>query len=113
MCTNVGEQALEINEARFIPQLTARRSELEKEVQGRNSRYHDQQEELIYRNQQDRKAEHEGTIRDHRAKVKKARKPLKLQQAQVDAFYNVAKREKEPANVRHWNPRFRIKKKAR
>jgi hypothetical protein len=73
-CTNVGEQAVEIDEARFDPQLTARRSELEKEVQGRNSRYYDQQEELIYRNQQDRKAEHEGAIRDHRAKEKAARK---------------------------------------
>ena len=73
-CTNVGEQAVEIDEAHFVPQLTARRSELEKEVQGRNSRYYDQQEELIYRNQQDRKAEHEGAIRDHRAKEKEARK---------------------------------------
>jgi ERCC4-related helicase len=73
-CTDVGEQAVEIDEARFIPRLAARRGELEKEVQGRNSRYYDQQEELIYRNQQDRKAEHEGAIREHRAKEKEARK---------------------------------------
>jgi ERCC4-related helicase len=73
-CTNVGEQAVQIDEARFVPQLTARRNELGKEVQGRNSRYYDQQEELIYRNQQDRKAEHEGAIRDHRAREKEARK---------------------------------------
>lgn len=73
-CTNVGEQVVEIDDARFTPQFTARRSELEKEVQGRNSRYYDQQEELIYRNQQDRKAEHEGAIRDHRAKEKEARR---------------------------------------
>lgn len=73
-CTDVGEQAVEIDEARFIPRLAARRSELEKEVQGRNSRYYDQQEELIYRNQQDRKAEHEGQIRDFRAKEKEVRK---------------------------------------
>ena len=74
MCTDVGEQAVQIDEARFTPRLAARRSELEKEVQGRNSRYYDQQEELIYRNQQDRKAEHEGAIREHRAKEKEARK---------------------------------------
>ncbi len=74
MCIDVGERALEIDEARFTPRLAARRSELEKEVQGRNSRYYDQQEELIYRNQQDRKAEHEGAIREHRAKEKEARK---------------------------------------
>jgi hypothetical protein len=73
-CTRIGEQAIEIDEARFTPQLTARRSELEKEVQGRNSRYYDQQEELIYRNQQDRKAEHEGAIRDYRVREKEARK---------------------------------------
>jgi len=73
-CINVGEQAVQIDEARFVPQLTARRSELAKEVQVRNSRYYDQQEELIYRNQQDRKAEHEGAIRDHRAREKEARK---------------------------------------
>ncbi len=73
-CTSIGEQAMEIDEVRFTPQINARRSELEKEVQGRNSRYYDQQEELIYRNQQDRKAEHEGAIRDYRAKEKEARK---------------------------------------
>jgi ERCC4-related helicase len=74
VCTDVGEHAVEIDEARFIPRLAARRAALEKEVQGRNSRYYDQQEELIYRNQQDRKAEHEGAIREHRAKEKEARK---------------------------------------
>jgi flagellar biosynthesis GTPase FlhF len=73
-CINVGQQDVVIDEARFTPQLAARQSALEKEVQGRNSRYYDQQEELIYRNQQDRKAEHEGAIRDHRAKEKEARR---------------------------------------
>src|SRR5690606_37674129 len=41
---------------------------------GRNSRYYDQQEELLYRSQQDRKAEHEGKIREYRTKEKEARK---------------------------------------
>ena len=63
-----------IDEGRFTPHLDTRRAELEKEVQGRNSRYYDQQEELLYRNQQDRKAEHEGKIREYRAKEKEARK---------------------------------------
>ena len=49
----------------------------EKEVQGRNSRYYDQQEELLYRNQQDRKAEHEAKIREYRTKEKEARKAAK------------------------------------
>jgi ERCC4-related helicase len=73
-CVSAGDQVLAIDESRFSAQLDARRGELEKEVQGRNSRYYDQQEELLYRNQQDRKAEHEGAIRDYRAKEKEARK---------------------------------------
>ncbi|MFT4470853.1 SNF2-related protein [Arthrobacter sulfonylureivorans] len=73
-CTSISEQPAVIDESRFTTYLDARRAELEKEVQGRNSRYYDQQEELLYRNQQDRKAEHEGAIRDYRAKEKEARK---------------------------------------
>lgn len=73
-CVAVGDRSVQIDESRFAPHLDARRGELEKEVQGRNSRYYDQQEELLYRNQQDRKAEHEGAIRDFRAKEKEARK---------------------------------------
>jgi ERCC4-related helicase len=73
-CTSASERPVVIDESRFTPHHDARRAELEKEVQGRNSRYYDQQEELTYRNQQDRKAEHEGTIREYRAKEKEARK---------------------------------------
>lgn len=63
-----------LNETKFTKPLDERRTELQKEVQGRNSRYYDQQEELIYRNQQDRKAEHEGAIREYRSKEREARK---------------------------------------
>lgn len=73
-CMSISEQPVAIDESRFARNLDTRRAELEKEVQGRNSRYYDQQEELLYRNQQDRKAEHEGAIRDYRAKEKEARK---------------------------------------
>lgn len=73
-CISIREQSVVIDESRFATQLDARRAELEKEVQGRNSRYYDQQEELLYRNQQDRKAEHEGAIRDYRAREREARK---------------------------------------
>ena len=73
-CIEVGERPVVIDESRLTPYLDARRAELEKDVQARNSRYYDQQEELLYRNQQDRKAEHEGAIRDYRAKEKEARK---------------------------------------
>lgn len=73
-CFNVGQQPVGVDVKKFEPQLDARRGELEQEVQGRNSRYYDQQEELLYRNQQDRKAEHEGKIREYRTKEKAARK---------------------------------------
>ncbi|WP_032364324.1 SNF2-related protein [Rhodococcoides fascians] len=74
VCIQVSTQHVKIDERSFTPRLDARRAELEKEVQGRNSRYYDQQEELLYRNQQDRKAEHEGAIRDYRAKEKESRR---------------------------------------
>ena len=73
-CVGVSDESVVIDESRFVPYLDARRAELEKEVQSRNSRHYDQQEELLYRNQQDRKAEHEGAIREFRAKEKEARK---------------------------------------
>ena len=76
-CTKVGEEVVDVDCDRIEHKLTARRGELEKEVQRRNSRYYDQQEEILYRNQQDRKAEHEGKIREYRAKEKDARRLAK------------------------------------
>lgn len=73
-CAEVGKQPVAVDVTKLEPQLNSRLIELEKEVQGRNSRYYDEQEELLYRNQQDRKAEHEGKIREYRAKEKEARK---------------------------------------
>jgi hypothetical protein len=73
-CVDVSKESVEIDERKFEPHFAAHQSELAKAVQGRNSRYYDQQEELLYRNQQDRKAEHEGQIREYRAKEKEARK---------------------------------------
>jgi superfamily II DNA or RNA helicase len=67
-----------INESAFDSQLDDRAVQLQKEVQGRNSRYYDQQEELLYRNQQDRLSESEGKIREYRSKEKEARKNAKL-----------------------------------
>jgi ERCC4-related helicase len=72
-CINEGAE-VSINEVKFDQQHDERRQHLEREVQERNSRYYDQQEELLYRNQQDRKAESEGKIREYRAKEKDARK---------------------------------------
>jgi hypothetical protein len=63
-----------IDRSEFDKHLKTQIQFVEREVQTRNSRYYDQQEELLYRNQQDRKAEHEGQIREFRTKEKEARK---------------------------------------
>ena len=72
-CIHEGSE-VSIDNSQFSRQLNERREQLQKEVQGRNSRYYDQQEELLYRNQQDRRAESEGKIREYRNKEKEARK---------------------------------------
>ncbi len=72
-CTQISDQDVTVELSGFEAPLTARRDELGKEVQIRNARYYDEQEEMLYRNQQDRKAEHEAKIRGYRAKEKDAR----------------------------------------
>jgi len=72
-CVQEGSEVT-IDDSKFEKHLAQRREHLEKEVQVRNSRYYDQQEELLYRNQQDRRAESEGKIREYKAKEKEARK---------------------------------------
>lgn len=69
--------AVTVDDTRFAKHLEERRKHLEKEVQGRNSRYYDQQEELLYRNLQDRRAESEEKIRAYKAKEKAARSAAK------------------------------------
>lgn len=75
-CVEQRESSL-IDDQVFAKELAERTSDLQREVQGRNSRYYDQQEELLYRQQEDRKAEHEGKIREFKAKEKDARKRAK------------------------------------
>jgi flagellar biosynthesis GTPase FlhF len=87
-----------IDGGRFESKLKARQSDLEQEVQGRNSRHYNQQEELLYRNQQDRKAEHEGKIREYRTKEKEARRMAK----QADNPMEELKHKKE---ARKWEQR--------
>lgn len=73
-CANVTPASPPALEASITGYLDARRQELGQEVQLRNSRYYDQQEELLYRNRQDREAEYKAKIRDLQAKEKEARK---------------------------------------
>lgn len=75
-CSDVGTAIL-VDGEKFKGELENQSERLQKEVQGRNSRYYDQQEELLYRNQQDRHAESEGRIREFRNREKEARKNSK------------------------------------
>ena len=75
-CDYVGAE-VSLDESKFQINLGKRADQLQIEVQGRNSRYYDQQEELLYRNEQDRHAESEGKIREYRNKEKEARKNSK------------------------------------
>ena len=63
-----------IDTAEFGRFLDGRAVDIEKEVKSRNARFYDQQEELLYRNGLDRKAESEALIRDYRQKEKEARR---------------------------------------
>jgi ERCC4-related helicase len=53
--------------------LDIQQKDLEKEVQVRNSKYYDQQEEMMYRNHLDQKAASEAKIREYRKKERDAR----------------------------------------
>lgn len=65
--------AREINVDEFNAHLDKQLQELQKEVQTRNTKYFDQQEEMIYRNNLDQKAESAARIREYQKKEKIAR----------------------------------------
>lgn len=73
-CVEVGSNPVNIDESRFDEKLAAQRGEYEREVQGRNALYYNQQEEILDRNIKDRRAEFDAKVRDYRAKEKEARK---------------------------------------
>ncbi|MCT1640597.1 DEAD/DEAH box helicase [Dietzia cinnamea] len=77
-CTNMSGPLDMIDETPFTPYLDAQRELFEKEVQARNARYYDQQEEILYRNSLDRKAESEALIRQYRQKEKEIRRAARL-----------------------------------
>ncbi len=72
--TSVGTEPVTIDEARFQEQLGAQRAEYEREVQGRNARHYNQQEDILDRSIKDRRAEFEAKMREYRKKESEARK---------------------------------------
>lgn len=81
-----------IDEVPFSQRLYAQREQFEKEVQARNARYYDQQEEILYRNSLDRKAESEALIRQYRQKEKESRKTARLVNDPMDQLRHKKKR---------------------
>lgn len=73
-CISEKDISANYDQTSFDRVMKERREQLQGEVQGRNARYYNEQEDLLHRNQQDRKAEHEAKIRDFKAKEKEARK---------------------------------------
>jgi ERCC4-related helicase len=67
-------EAQPVNNGVFKNYLDKQSKELELEVQTRNSKYYDQQEEIVYRNNLDQKAASEAKIRDYRTREKEARR---------------------------------------
>lgn len=78
VCTNVSDPLGMIDEVPFSQRLDVQRERFEKEVQARNARHYDQQEEILYRNSLDRKAESEALIRQYRQKEKESRRAARL-----------------------------------
>jgi len=97
-CVDVADTIVTIDEAPFGAPLDTYRGRLEKEVQSRNARYYDQQEELLYRNTQDRKAESEAKIREYRQKEKEHRRLARVAEDPMDQL-----RHKKEA--RKWSQR--------
>jgi superfamily II DNA/RNA helicase len=73
------DSPLAIDENIFDGYLTRQTKELEKEVRTRNTKYFDQQEEMIYRKSLDQKAESAAKIRDYQKKEKEARHRAKME----------------------------------
>lgn len=77
-CTDI-QSCDPIDQTVFDKPLEQQAAHLEKEVQKRNSKYYDQQEEIIYRNNQDQKAASEAKIREYRLKEKEARRKARAE----------------------------------
>lgn len=73
-CISDRELSTTFDQSAFDQVIKERREQLQGEVQGRNARYYNEQEDLLHRNQQDRKAEHEAKIKEYKTNEKDARK---------------------------------------
>ncbi len=101
------ETSSELNVGSLDKYLDIQQRDLEKEVQVRNSKYYDQQEEMIYRNHLDQKAASEARIREYQKKERDARQkarteddPLRQLEYKKDARKWALKAEEEDDRAR-------------
>lgn len=73
-CVNVKSTTITTDPKIFKNNIEEQLKHLETEVQTRNSKYYDQQEEIMYRSKLDQKAASESKIRDYKSKEKEARR---------------------------------------
>lgn len=97
-CTRLGDE-VHIAQGRFIPELDARKNELEREVQGRNALYYNQQEDLLDRQIQDKRAEYNARVREYESKEKEARRRARNTDDPTEEL-------KHKKNARKWQQRI-------
>lgn len=83
-----------------------------KEVQSRNSRFYDQQEDIIYRSIEDRKAEADARIREFRSKEKEERRLAKFSDDPVEQLKHKKQAKKWDQRAEEEDESFRAEKKA-
>jgi ERCC4-related helicase len=96
----------------FGPKISAEIEALGKEVQTRNSRFYDQQEDIIYRSIEDRNAEANGRIREFRSKEKEERRFAKLADDPVAQLKHKKEAKKWDQKADEEDEAFRADKKA-
>lgn len=111
VCIRVDEIA-SVDARDLRPTISSEIDALSKEVQTRNSRFYNQQEEIMHRSMEDRTAEHNARMREFHSKEKEERRLAKLADNPVEEL----KHKKE---ARKWDQRaeeeyesFRAEKKA-
>lgn len=101
-----------VDTAMFDTRIAKEVESLGKEVQTRNSRFYDQQEDIIYRSIEDRKAETDARIRDFRAKEKDKRRLAKLADDPVEQLTHKKQAKKWDQKAEEEDEKFRADKKA-
>jgi hypothetical protein len=92
--------------------ISAEIAALGKEVQSRNSRFYDQQEDIIYRSIEDRKAETDARIREFRSKEKEERRLAKLADDPVDQLKHKKEAKRWDQRADEEDETYRFEKKA-